>query len=62
VRTRILAIAATLLVAACTGSEPTCSSEDSKVQDELRDELIKKHLRAGETDLVDDDYVRNGPK
>jgi hypothetical protein len=65
VRTSILAIAATIVATACTGSEPSRSSEDSKAQDKRCDELMKKHretLRAGETDLVDDDYVRNGPK
>jgi hypothetical protein len=56
------AIATTLLVVSCTGSEPSRSSEDSKVPDELRDEILRKHLRAGETDLVDDDLVRNPPK
>jgi len=65
VKARIFAIAATLLFAACTGSEPTCSPEDSKAQREQHDEILKrvrKDLRAGETDLVNDNDVRNGPK
>ena len=45
---------------------PSRSVTESKLQEERRDELMKKvereHLRAGETDLVDDDFVRRGTR
>jgi cytochrome c556 len=66
VKTPLRALVVTILAAACTGSEPSRSADDSRLQEETRNELMKKmereHLRIGETDLVDDDYVRNGPK
>ncbi len=65
-KTPLRALVVTFLAAACSCSEPSRSADDSKLQEEQRNELMKKiereHLRAGETDLVDDDYVRNGPK
>jgi hypothetical protein len=54
-----------LRVVACTGSKPTSSTEHSKAQSEPQDETMqgaRKDLRAGETDLVDDNDIRNGPE